>query len=276
MLRHEIVSHIEELPVYFNYYDENSKLVPSHWHHHLEVLYILKGSKEIVLNQSSYTLREKDMFVINSEFIHLTRIKESATTLLLQVPYSLIEQSIPKINQLHFHDYFQHACLNDDDCYEEMTSSLLEMHRIFQAKEKGYSFLFCSYLHKFLHNLYVHYSAENTLTILPYPEKHRIHLRKAIDYITAHYREPISLSEIATVLSINPEYFCRMFKKNMGSTFLEYLNQIRLTYIYDDLIKSHDTITQIRERHGFTNYKVFNRMFKDTYGCTPSFARKNI
>jgi YesN/AraC family two-component response regulator len=148
------------------------------------------------------------------------------------------------------------------------------MLNIFQVKKLGYSFLFNSKLQQYLYLLFVHFSkGTNTLT-LPSANKHRIYLQKTIDYVASHYSEPISLSEIASYLSLNPEYFCRMFKKNMGFTFLEYLSQIRLTHIYDDLRNTSDSITQIQERHGFTNYKVFNRMFKESYGCTPSVARK--
>ena len=85
--------------------------------------------------------------------------------------------------------------------------------------------------------------------------------------------EPLSLSDISDRFALNPEYFCRFFKKNMGFTFLEYVNMVRLSHIYSDLMQTGDSITQIMERHGFINYKVFNRMFKEVYGCLPSKFR---
>ena len=60
---------------------------------------------------------------------------------------------------------------------------------------------------------------------------------------------------------MQPGYFCRFFKKCMGVTFLEYQNELRLSYIYRDLITTEDSVRDILERHGFTNYKLFRRMF---------------
>ena len=47
--------------------------------------------------------------------------------------------------------------------------------------------------------------------------------------------------------------FLRRFKKCMGVTFLEYQNELRLSYIYRDLITTRDPVHDILERHGFTN-----------------------
>ena len=60
----------------------------------------------------------------------------------------------------------------------------------------------------------------------------------------------------------------------MGVTFLEYVNLVRLTQIHRELRKSEESILCIMENNGFTNYKVFNRMFKEQYGMTPSQMRK--
>lgn len=60
----------------------------------------------------------------------------------------------------------------------------------------------------------------------------------------------------------------------MGVTFLEYQNELRLSYIYRDLITTEDSVRDILERHGFTNYKLFRRMFGEQFGDTPSGVRK--
>ena len=103
----------------------------------------------------------------------------------------------------------------------------------------------------------------------------RHHLEKAVTYMQLNYKERLTLSMISKHVALNPEYFCRLFKKHMGFTFLEYLNQIRLIKIYDDLLFTNHTIMIIIERHGFSNYKVFSRLFKESYGCRPSELRKS-
>ena len=94
-----------------------------------------------------------------------------------------------------------------------------------------------------------------------------------ITYIDRHHREPISLESISSEFYLSREYFSRFFKKNMGVTFSRYVNQLRLTHIYHDICNTQDGIMEIAEKHGFTNYKLFNRMFHEIYGCTPREIR---
>lgn len=62
----------------------------------------------------------------------------------------------------------------------------------------------------------------------------------------------------------------------MGITFLEYQNELRLSYIYRDLINTEDLVAEILERHGFANYKLFRRMFKARFGDTPLKVRARL
>ena len=99
-------------------------------------------------------------------------------------------------------------------------------------------------------------------------------LKDVLRYVAENYQEPIALKEAADIASLNQDYFCRMFKKCMGVTFLEYVNQVRINHIHEELLATEDSITDILEHNGFTNYKVFSRMFKAQFGMTPRELRK--
>ena len=76
-------------------------------------------------------------------------------------------------------------------------------------------------------------------------------------------------------LALSKEYFCRLFKKYTGQTFLEYLNDVRTMHLYEDLQNSDETITVLMEKNGLSNYKIFMRTFKKLYGSTPQKMRSN-
>ncbi|WP_236877887.1 helix-turn-helix transcriptional regulator [Clostridioides difficile] len=97
-----------------------------------------------------------------------------------------------------------------------------------------------------------------------------------LEYTNINYKSPISINKIATVAHLQPEYFCRKFKQYMGQTYLEYLNDVRISHIYKDLINTNDTLCSILETHGFTNTKLFYRIFKEKFKCTPKHIRKNL
>ena len=57
-------------------------------------------------------------------------------------------------------------------------------------------------------------------------------------------------------------------------SFLQYVNEVRVTHIYQDLIHTDTPISELMEQTGFTSQKLFNRTFREIYGCTPSQVRK--
>ena len=95
-----------------------------------------------------------------------------------------------------------------------------------------------------------------------------------IQYIQSHYTEAISLENAASLAHLNPEYFCRFFRRNMGTTLTSYINSVRLTHVCKDLKDTDLNISEILDRHGVTNYKLFLRTFKQVYGCAPRDFRK--
>lgn len=270
---HEIIAPNTKLPVYFDIYETYNQLIPSHWHNHLEVLYMFQGTMHIVRNDEKYTINENELFVVNSGDIHLTRSPGNIKVLLLQIPYELLNHSIPEYKTIRFREYFSKDEQNEEPAFQKMIQYLLTMRELYEQGEDGYQFLFTSNLNLFLHTIYRHYAIRENLIEKNKAAKHLSRLKEVIDYVEQNYMEHISLEEVATLVALNPEYFCRSFKKYTGFTLMEYINLVRITHIHSDILNTDDSITSIQERHGFTNYKVFNRMFKESYGCTPSKLR---
>lgn len=273
MLNHEIIAPNAGLPVYFEIHKTYNHMVPSHWHNHVEILYILQGTMHIVRNDEKYTINKNDLFVVNSGDIHLTRSPGNLEILLLQIPYELLNYSIDRNKTIRFREHYPQYELNDNSVFHKMVQHLLTMKMLHEQREDGYHFLFNSNLNLFLHTLYTNYASRQNLQEENRTAKHLMRLKEIIDYVEQNYSEPLNLKEVASLVALNPEYFCRSFKKYTGFTFMEYVNLVRLTHIHSDLLDTDDSITVIQERHGFTNYKVFNRMFKEAYGCTPSKLR---
>ena len=138
----------------------------------------------------------------------------------------------------------------------------------------GYVLRFNSLLFEILFQLYHNFSVKVFQANLNQRTKDLNRLNEILSYTARNYDRPISIDEISRVAFLEAGYFCRFFKKHMGLTFLEYQNELRLSRIYQDLITTGDTLQQILERHGFTNYKLFRRMFAEHFQATPSQVRK--
>ncbi|MEO1258665.1 MAG: AraC family transcriptional regulator [Bacteroidota bacterium] len=99
-------------------------------------------------------------------------------------------------------------------------------------------------------------------------------LNKITAYILDHYAQSISLEEIAGEVHLSPSAFCRFFKKRTRKSFVEYLNEFRISMACKMLVESKEPVAQICYKTGFNNLANFNRQFRRVTGMTPTGYRK--
>lgn len=96
----------------------------------------------------------------------------------------------------------------------------------------------------------------------------------ALEYVDQHYAENITLSGISAVQNLNPSYFCRLFKRASGSSFIDYLNFVRVCKSEKLLLGREESILSVAYDVGFSSVSYFNRIFKKYKNCTPSAYRR--
>ena len=84
------------------------------------------------------------------------------------------------------------------------------------------------------------------------------------------------LPKVLSYINYNQAYLCREFKKYIGMTMTEYLNNLRLNYAAMLLQTKQESIISIASAAGFQNLSYFNRCFKKKYGMTPSAFQKDV
>lgn len=89
-----------------------------------------------------------------------------------------------------------------------------------------------------------------------------------------NFRYNLTLQEAAGKEFLSPQYLSRLFKEEMGVTFLEYLNGLRLAEAEKALLQSEEGIARIAMDSGFPSEKAFSRQFRKKYGVTPSEYRR--
>ena len=97
---------------------------------------------------------------------------------------------------------------------------------------------------------------------------------RMMNFIHQHWREDISIEQIAAEEYVSPGYLSRFFKKFTGVTFTEYLVGLRLQNACRDLEHSTDTVTSIALANGFKNTNSFIKYFREKYTITPNRYRK--
>ncbi|MDO4296696.1 MAG: response regulator [bacterium] len=99
-------------------------------------------------------------------------------------------------------------------------------------------------------------------------------VRIAKQYMQNHYREGISLEEVAGIVGFSPAYFSSLLKKEMGIGFSEYLIQLRMEKAKELLKESNENVKDICRKVGYSDLKHFNALFKKYTGIKPGEYRK--
>jgi AraC-like DNA-binding protein len=94
-------------------------------------------------------------------------------------------------------------------------------------------------------------------------------------YVISHYESKISLEEIASLIYLTPQSFCRYFKSRTGKVFSSFVNEVRIGNACRMIIENNESISAICYSSGFNYLSNFNRQFKNIKGMTPSeYQRK--
>lgn len=104
----------------------------------------------------------------------------------------------------------------------------------------------------------------------------RGNLQRAIAYLHHNFREPLTLTIVASQGGLSRNYFSESFHRATGTRFNAYLRELRLRFARSLLQASDLAITEIAHASGFASLSHFERSFKQTYGVSPSRLRSSL
>lgn len=99
-------------------------------------------------------------------------------------------------------------------------------------------------------------------------------IQASLQYLFGHFRENISLAQVAAQSGYTPNYFSKLFREICGTCFMDFLANLRLNYAKMLLLSTTLSTTEIAERSGFGSASGFFRRFQKYCGCTPDNFRK--
>lgn len=98
-------------------------------------------------------------------------------------------------------------------------------------------------------------------------------VNQAVAYCNEHYARKVTLDELAAHVRLNKTYFSQLFHKEMGVSFGDYLESVRIKRAQQLLRENRASIAEISEQVGFSNQNYFTKVFKRATGTTPSQYR---
>lgn len=98
-------------------------------------------------------------------------------------------------------------------------------------------------------------------------------LSYVLNYIEKDISKNYSIEELSNIVHVHPNYFIKLFKAQLGSTPMQYINKLKLEKAKRLLESSSLNITEISEQTGFNDIFYFSKTFKGYTGFSPSEFR---
>lgn len=101
-------------------------------------------------------------------------------------------------------------------------------------------------------------------------------LKPALTYINENYKEKIYMDNMAYLCNISPGYFSKIFKRETGENFSNYVNIVKLNKAKELLETTNEPVINISLDLGFEDCGYFIKVFKKYIGETPAHYRSNF
>ncbi|GAA3404920.1 AraC family transcriptional regulator [Paenibacillus hodogayensis] len=105
------------------------------------------------------------------------------------------------------------------------------------------------------------------------PEERSTLFWSIMQYVHVHFSDDIHLDKISSLFHCSAPYISRLFKKNIGKGFLEYVHELRIESASTLLLHTNMTVIEVAHEVGFDSSRTFSRVFRDLKGLTASEYR---
>jgi len=239
-----------------------------HIHQNIELFYVVEGSVELTIAEEVYTIQQDDFIIVNANKKHGYKATEEVLISCIHINY----QMLGLLLQNNFILFWCNSVIDKNESYIEIRRIIkLILNQYFEKKNRGIIYLnslFYELLHILTSNFLINSNDKRIIT--EKKDKFDNRLNVIVNYMRLNYNQPISLNDLANKLYLSNSYLSKYIKKQLGMSFVDYLNNERLHHAMEELLYTDHSIIRIALDNGFANTAAFNKAFKEVYHTTPS------
>ena len=253
--------------------------VPLHWHNETEFIVIKKGQGIVTVNLEKRRVRAGEIVLVMPGILHSIAQDGEET---MEYENILFDAKIlfAEEGDACTMEFFQ-SFLEGTKSYSpwidgsrpfhgRMRDCIEQIDRLCEFRPKAYQLAVKGYLFQFFFHLFGNDGVEKSKENRKAMER----IKLILQIIEKDYREDLTVEEMAKALGFSQSHFMKFFKANMGKSFVQYLNDYRLTRAARFLAMTSRDVLEIAIDSGFSNISYFNRLFKKKFHMTPMEYRK--
>lgn len=238
----------------------------------LTCVLILRGTVTMLCEQQISQLENGDVAIINDGDLYQLQGEENNLAVMLHFSKAYLFNRFERFFIYRFNCISSSATPEQQIFYESLRKYIAELAFLYYKDDSNSELLFQSVLFKLLHLLLTHFTQstmlETEITSTP--------LKQALQWIHQNYQQRITLEKVAKNAFISPQHLSKLFKTELGTTFLQYVTQLRVASAKKDLANYKETITKVAMKNGFASDRAMNQAFLKTIQMTASEYRATL
>ncbi|MCR5023041.1 MAG: AraC family transcriptional regulator [Lachnospiraceae bacterium] len=272
-----------DFPIAFFDDDLTTVRVPWHWHDELEIAVILSGEVSIFIAGCELHLKAGEGYFANSGILHSSELCSDTgwqhcmvfSPRVLASPDDIIWNTY--VLPILSHKNLPFIKLSSKTPWQKEILSLAEKAWLSGANEKPDYALTVRFALSRITSLIVHnIDTEEEHPFTSKTQRDELRIKKTLYFIEMHYREQITINDIAADADISVSTLLRLYHDILHTTPIQYVLQYRLEKIREELLSYPDSaISDIAYSCGFNDISYFNRCFLKKYSFTPSEFRRD-
>lgn len=236
-----------------------------HAHSYTELFYVIGGDGQFRIGGELFPVRENHLVVINPNIMH-TEVSYADHPL----EYIVVGIEGP---ELHIQDEHEgRFCVLDVPEKAPLLGCMQSILREMQERREGYEVMCQAYTNM----LMVHLMRSDTLRIIDAPvQPHQGSQCASVrHYIESHYKESLTLDQLADYAKINKYYLSHAFLREYGVPPMRYMLDCRIREGQRLLVETDLSLGQIASILGFSSASYFSQAFRRTASLSPAEYRK--
>lgn len=231
----------------------------------IKIIWVLSGSVYLELDEEMKLLEEDDLFIVNNDSVYRI-INNSENNIIFSITINLNKyiEYYPKLENIRFRNNFT----EEDKTYLDYMKKHMGMVAMYLYKhEKGYQLFIGSEIILTITDLIKQFSIEEPEQLEDHPNLNQ--LKSILKYMNENI-ESITLTDLSNNFYLNIYYLSHFIKDNLGISFRDYIQYIRLNKFLNLLLSTDLMINEISDLCGFSSIQYLNKIFKEKYGLTPT------
>ena len=238
-----------------------------HWHEFYELNLVRSGTGTHVLNGASRAIARGCFWLLTPADFHALDPVPGAPIEIFNIVFS--EDALSEeMRHLLLGDFVQYQGVLAETTLAGMEAEVCRLLREIQEQRTGYRQIMRGTLERILIDA-LRYASLSEPEVTSHPADPGRKVGRALTYLQHHFREPLTLAQVADHAHLSPTYFSGCFHETTGVPFQQYLRQLRLRFAHSLLAVSDVSITDLCLASGFSSLSNFERAFKAYYGRSP-------